>query len=133
MPHCPKGTIAGLSDGSSLEESMRMTGDLDFLAKQPDHSLSQTLSIYLNVEPSPVGRLNRNYDGELLRRLISLHEQLSDEAERRNFKASARRVKQFLAEHKPTGQGLILFCNDRDRLFWWCDIKVPVPSDVRWT
>jgi peptide chain release factor subunit 1 len=111
---------------------MRMTGDLDFLSKQPANPPSQMLSIYLNVEPSPIGRLNRNYDGELLRRLQSIQEQLSDEAERRNFRASARRVKQFLAEHKPTGQGLILFCNDRDRLFWWCDIKVPVPSDVRW-
>jgi peptide chain release factor subunit 1 len=111
---------------------MRMTGDLDFLSKQPANPPSQMLSIYLNVEPSPIGRLNRNYDGELLRRLQSIQEQLSDEAERRNFRASARRVKQFLAEHKPTGQGLILFCSDRDRLFWWCDIKVPVPSDVRW-
>jgi peptide subunit release factor 1 (eRF1) len=111
---------------------MKMTGDLDFLAKQPAKPSSPMLSIYLNVEPSTVGRLNRNYDAELLRRLQSIQEQLSDEAERRNFRASARRVKQFLAEHKPTGQGLILFCNDRDRLFWWRDIKVPVPSDVRW-
>ena len=111
---------------------MKMTGDLDFLAKQPANPSSPMLSIYLNVEPSPVGRLNRNYDGELLKRLQSIQEQLSDEAERRNFRASARRVKQFLAEHKPTGQGLILFCNDRDHLFWWRDVKVPVPSDVRW-
>jgi hypothetical protein len=111
---------------------MKMTGDLDFLAKQPADPPSPMLSIYLNVEPSPVGRLNRNYDGELLRRLHSIQEQLSDEAERRTFKASARRVKHFLAAHKPTGLGLILFCNDRDRLFWWRDIKVPVPSDVRW-
>lgn len=109
-----------------------MTGDLDFLAKQPANPPSQMLSIYLNVEPSPVGRLNRNYDAELLRRLKSIQEQLSDEAERQHFRASARRVKQFLAEHKPTGQGLIMFCNNRDRLFWWRDIKVPVPSDVRW-
>ena len=111
---------------------MKMTGDLDFLAKQPAEPHSQMLSIYLNLEPSPVGRLNRHYDGELLRRLQSIQEQLSDEAERQHFRASARRVKQFLAAHKPTGQGLILFCNDRDRLFWWRDIKVPVPSDVRW-
>ena len=48
---------------------MRMTGDFDFLAKQPLNPPSQMLSIYLNVEPSPVGRLHRNYDGELLRRL----------------------------------------------------------------
>ena len=109
-----------------------MTGDLDFLARRPANPPGPMLSIYLNVEPSPVGRLNLNYNGGLLKKLQSIQEQLSDEAERLNFRASARRVKQFLDEHKPTGQGLILFCNDRDRLFWWRDIKVPVPSEVRW-
>jgi peptide chain release factor subunit 1 len=38
-----------------------------------------------------------------------------------------------MAQHKPTGQGMILFCSGEDGLFWWRDVKVLGPNEVRWS
>jgi len=111
---------------------MTTTGSFDFLTKQQETQNNPMLSIYLNVEPSRTGCLNRHFESELLSRLRSIEKELPDGLERQNFRASARRVKQFVAKHKPTGQGLILFCKDHDSFFWWRDVKVPVRNEVRW-
>ena len=111
---------------------MTTTADLGVLINRQAAPNNAMLSIYLNVDPPQTGSLNRHFEGELLARLRSIQEQLSNEAERRSFKASARRVRQFIARHKPTGQGLILFCSDHDSFFWWRDIQVPVRNEVRW-
>ena len=111
---------------------MTIARDLDLLTKHQSSENHQMLSIYLSVDPPQTGSLNRHFEGELLSKLRSIQKQLSDEAERRSFKASARRVRQFIARHKPTGQGLILFCSDHDSFFWWRDVKVPVRNEVRW-
>ena len=111
---------------------MKTTADLDFVAKLPASQTSKMLSIYLDVQSRSPGRLNQHYEGELLRKLESIQKQLSDKRERRNFLASARRVKHFMAKHKPKGRGLIVFSSDHDQLFWWRDISVPVASEVHW-
>ena len=96
---------------------MTTTADLGVLINRQAAPNNAMLSIYLNVDPPQTGSLNRHFEGELLARLRSIQEQLSNEAERRSFKASARRVRQFIARHKPSGQGLILFCSDHDSFF----------------
>jgi hypothetical protein len=111
---------------------MTITNDLELLTKHHTTENNQMLSIYLSVEPSRTGFLNRNFEGELLSKLRSIQRELPDGTERRSFRASAKRAKQFLATHKPTGQGLILFCNDHDSFLWWRDLKVPVRNEVHW-
>jgi hypothetical protein len=111
---------------------MTIKNDLELLAKHHTSENNQMLSIYLRVEPSRTGFLSRSFESELLVKLRSIQRGLPDGIERRNFRASVKRVKHFLATHKPTGQGLILFCNAQDNFLWWRELKVPVPNEVHW-
>ena len=111
---------------------MTITGDLDLLTKHQTTESNHVLSIYLNVKPQ-TGIFKRHSEVELLTRFRSIQEQLSNETERRSFRASARRVRQFMARHRPAGLGMVLFCGDQDGFFWWRDLKVPVRTEVHWT
>ena len=112
---------------------MTITGDLDLLTKHQTTESNHVLSIYLNVKPQETGIFKRHSEVELLTRFRSIQEQLSNETERRSFRASARRVRQFMARHRPAGLGMVLFCGDQDGFFWWRDLKVPVRTEVHWT
>lgn len=111
---------------------MTINNDLELLTRHHTTENNQMLSLYLRVEPSRTGFLSRSFESELLIKLRSIQRELPDGIERRSFRASARRVKQFLATHKPTGQGLVLFCNDHDNFLWWRELKVPVHNEVHW-
>jgi hypothetical protein len=60
---------------------MTKISDLDVLTKHQTAENQRVLSIYLKVDPPQTGSLNRQFEGELLNRLRSIHEQLSNEAE----------------------------------------------------
>lgn len=111
---------------------MRTTSYLDWLTKQQTAGDCLVLSIYQKIGPPRTGRLDRHFEDELLARLRSLEAQISSEDECRSFESAAAKVRDFAAQHKPTGQGLIVFCSSDGGFFWWRDVKVPIPNEARW-
>jgi hypothetical protein len=112
---------------------MRTTSYPDWLTKQQTVADCLVLSVYQKISPPQTGSLDRHFEGELLAQLRSVEAHLSSESERRSFAAAAVKVRDFVAQHKPTGQGMILFCSNDGRLFWWRDVKVPVANEARWS
>src|SRR5437867_4408382 len=89
------------------------------------------LSVYLDVDQSRAVNLKREFAATLRARLRALDQQLV-ESEREAFRADAERVQRFVAGHEPHAKTLVAFADDSTDLFWSRELRVSLPTDVRW-
>ena len=89
------------------------------------------LSIYLNIEPSGESVLHRRFESAFKLLMQSLeketkHDQIND------FKEDAKRVRQFISNFQPTGQGLVLFADNSEDFIWAKELKIHVANQAYW-
>jgi peptide subunit release factor 1 (eRF1) len=89
------------------------------------------LSIYLNVDQSRSGNLNRGYLRTLKELLRNCEQRLANASERKAFAALAERVLAHVASFGAPARTLVLFC-DAAGMFWNRALHIPLESAVRW-
>ena len=105
-------------------------GDVERLSQRTPTPESPVLSVYLDVDQSRAN-LKREFAARLTARVRALEQQLA-ESEREAFRADAERVQRFVAGHEPHGKTLVVFADDSTDLFWSRELRVSLPTDVRW-
>lgn len=95
---------------------------------------SHILSLYVNVDQSNAANLNRGFETKIDSLFRELAEDLSsNEAVRQRFDAECQRVRRFLREYTPKGEALVLFSNSGRNVWWQRDLRVEVPSGLRFS
>jgi len=83
--------------------------DLEGLIRRESTPGSKVLSVYLNVDQSRAGNLNRKFSTTLEDRLSSIEQQLGNENERQELDLNAKRVLSFVSDYKPQARALVFF------------------------
>jgi peptide subunit release factor 1 (eRF1) len=106
-------------------------GDVERLSERASTPGSPVLSVYLDVDQSRAVNLNREYLSALKARLRAVEQQLI-ESDREAFRADAARVERHVAQYRPHAKTLVLFADDSADLFWSGELRVALPTEVRW-
>jgi peptide subunit release factor 1 (eRF1) len=102
------------------------------LAREPRPD-SAVLSVYLDVDQTRPGNLNRGFEVTLDVMLRSLDQQLKEAPSQREFQQDAARVREFVSGYVPSAQSLCLFCDESEGFLWWRELGVTLPNDVVWS
>jgi peptide subunit release factor 1 (eRF1) len=93
---------------------------------------SPVLSVYLNVDQADAANLNRMFEVALSNVLYEVGE-VFDSPQRKDFRADAIRVLEFVEGYRPRAKGLIIFCDSSEDFFRVHEIQVPVKTGAHWS
>ena len=99
--------------------------EIDAIVEREAVPDSPVLSVYLDVDQSKAGNLNRRFEASLKEMLRSIETELS-ENQSKHFSADAERARHFVADLEPRAKGLILFCDESENFFWTREIHAAV-------
>lgn len=93
---------------------------------------SPVLSVYLDLDQSKASNLNRRFEVALRDMLRGLEAGLKDK-EFEHFSADAARALEHVADLKPEGKSLVLFCDASENFLWARQINAPVRNQAHWS
>jgi hypothetical protein len=114
-----------------LEKVMNQA-DLSVLLSRNHSTQRSVLSVYLNVDQSDAGNLNRRFETRLRNLALRLRRAPVDLADRARFAEAMHHIQDFVSIYSPRGKGLALFFDTSDGFFWHTDLQFPVTDEIRW-
>jgi peptide subunit release factor 1 (eRF1) len=90
------------------------------------------LSVYLNVDQTQSGNLNRGFEGRLEKMVSNLQEQIDNTADHERFSRAALRMRDYISTYSPSGKAIVLFYDAVDEFFWHQDLGFAVTDQIRW-
>lgn len=113
---------------------MMLKGDsiLQQLTQHPEKTGSPVLSLYLNVDQADPRNLKRGYEVSLRNLLRGIEQALASKADKDDFREDAAAVMAFIAEYRPQGKCIALFCDASEKFLWHRNLCVPVMETARW-
>lgn len=107
--------------------------DIEMLLARDPRPGSPVLSVYLDVDQTRPGNLNRGFEVALDAMLRSLDQQLKEAPSRREFQQDAARVRALVSGYVPSAQSLCVFCDESEQFLWWRELGIRLRNDVVWS
>jgi peptide subunit release factor 1 (eRF1) len=92
---------------------------------------SPVLSAYLDTDQSNATNVNRGFEVVLKNMLRDVEQSLDNDA-RKEFETDAAQVLEYLKNYREPKQGLVIFQNKTEGLFWIQALRVAVRNGVWW-
>ena len=105
--------------------------DLETLLQRESNPASPVLSVYLDTDQSKATNVNRAFEVVLKNMLRDIGETL-DKSARKEFETDAEQVLGFLRHYREPKQGLVIFHDKSEGLFWIQALRVGVRNGVWW-
>lgn len=113
-------------------KNMISQSEIEMLTHRDATPGSPVLSVYLNVDQSQAGNVNRGFDIALRNMLRSFEQQLKDKRRQGEFAADAEQALDYVANHKPGAPGLAIFCDESEGFLWSRELKAAICNEVHW-
>jgi len=105
--------------------------DLETLLQRESNPASPVLSVYLDTDQSKATNVNRAFE-VVLKNMLRDVEQKLDKSARNEFETDAEEVLGFLKNYREPKQGLVVFNDRSEGLFWIQALGVGVRNGVWW-
>ena len=106
--------------------------DVYVLSSRPARKRKSVLSLYLNVDQSEHGNLNRGFEVQLKEMASSLRKSLKEGPEGEGLASALHRAVEFVSVYKPEGRGLAVFIDESDGFLSHKELAFPVTNQIRW-
>jgi hypothetical protein len=106
--------------------------DLSLLFSRTHNAQPSVLSVYLNVDQSQPGNLNRGFEARLKKMASIFRKQLVNAADRERFSTATLHIRDYVAAYSPTAKGIVLFYDTIDGFFWHHEFGFAVTDQFRW-
>ena len=106
--------------------------DIHSLASRPERAENLVLTVYLDVDQSEQGNLNRGFEKQLKDMLVSVRDTITTENELKALRTASGRIENSVARYHVGARSLVIVFDTSDGFFWSQELDFPVRNQIRW-